>query len=137
MASSAGRHCLRSASAAEHRQAVGFLVARGSAVVGDIGRGRGAIEQQRLFAVVARADLQHRARQTQPICRVGRRHGDKLAKHRHAAAEIVSLEGGIGLAPQGGGRLGDRAGIAFDLRFELDRRVVEIAAPEGLVGRQC
>ena len=46
------------------------------------------------------------------------------------------LEGGVGVVPQGGGRLGHRAGVALDLRLELDRRVVEIAALEGLVGGQ-
>ena len=44
------------------------------------------------------------------------------------------LEGGVGVAPQRRRRLGHRAGVALDLRFELDRRFVEIAALEGLVG---
>ncbi len=123
--------------AAEHRQTVGFEIAVAGALIGDIGRGRGAIEQQRAFVVVARADLQHGARQPQPARCVGRRHGNELAEHRHAGAEIVLLEGGVGVAPQRRGRLGHRPGVALDLRFELDRRLVEIAALERFVGGQC
>jgi hypothetical protein len=61
------------------------------------------------------------------------RPGDKLSEHQHAGAEIVLLEGGIGIAPQRRGRFADIAGIALDLRFELDRRLVEPALPEGFV----
>ncbi len=46
---------------AEQRQAVGFKVAVGRALVGDIGRGGGAIEQQGALAIVAREDLQYGA----------------------------------------------------------------------------
>ena len=129
------RHCLRSASVwpSTARLSASRLRSVG-ALVGDIGGGRGAIEQQRALAVVARADLQHGARQPQPVRRVVRRHGDELAEHHHAGAEIAFLEGGVGVVPQGRGRLGHRAGVALDLRLELDRRVVEIAALEGLVG---
>ena len=138
MASSAGRHILRSAKVwPSSARLSASLVAVARALIGDVGGGRGAIEQQRALAVVARPDLQHGAREAQPVRGVVRRHGDELAEHRHAGAEIVLLEGGIGVAPQGGGRLGHRAGVALDLRFELDRRVVEIAALERLVGGRC
>ncbi len=121
---------------AEQRQAVGFQVAVAGALVGDIGGGRRTIEQQCAFAVVARENLQHGARQAQPVRRVGRRHGDELAEHGHAGAKVFLLKGQVGIMPQSGGRFGHRAGIAFDLSLELDRRVVEIAAFENLVGGQ-
>ena len=54
----------------------------------------------------------------------------------HAGAEVVLLEGGVGVAAQRRRRLGHRPGVALDLRLELDRRLVEIAALEGLVGGQ-
>ena len=89
----------------EQRQAVGFGVAPVRALIGDVGGGRAAIEQQRALAIVARPDLQHGAREAQPVRGIGGRHGDELAEHGHAGAEIVLLEGGIGVAPQGGGHL--------------------------------
>ena len=45
----------------------------------------------------------------------------------HAVADVVLLEGGVGLAPQLRQRLGDRAGVVLDLGFELDRGFVELA----------
>ena len=84
---------------AEQRQAVGFKVAVGRALVGDIGRGGGAIEQQRALAIVAREDLQHGARQAQPVRRVGGRYGDNLTEHRHAGTEISFLKGHVGIMP--------------------------------------
>ena len=71
---------------------------------------------------------------SQPVgCVVGRDHHD-LAENLQGGAEVVALEGGVGLAPQHGGGLGDRSGFGFDLGFELDRRVGEIVALEGFVG---
>ena len=57
-----------------------------------------------------------------------------MPKHGHAGAKIVFLEGGVGIPSQHRRWLRHRPGIALDLGFELDRRVVEIFALEGLVG---
>ena len=62
-----------------------------------------------------------------------RRHHHDLAEKLQAGAEIVALEGGVGVAPQRRGRAGDRAGLGLDLGFELDRRVGEIVALERLL----
>ena len=51
-------------------------------------------------------------------------------------AEVVLLEGGVGVPAQRGGGLGDGAGIAFDLRLELDRGLIERALLERLFGRE-
>ena len=111
MASSAGAPLLAVGERlAEHRQAVGFEIAvRWRALIGDIGRGRGAIEQQRFFAVVARADLQHGARQAQPVRCIGGCDGDELAEHvmpvrksffwKAASASRRSVAAGLVTAP--------------------------------------
>ena len=51
-----------------------------------------------------------------------------------SAADVVALEGGIGLAPQHGGRLGHLAGFGPDLGFEPGGRGGEIVVLERLVG---
>ncbi len=86
------------------------------------------------LAVVARPDLQHGLGEAQPVGAVVGRDRHDLPEDLHAAAEIVALEGGVGLAPQRGGGLGHLAGFGLDLGFELDRRIGEIVALEGLVG---
>ena len=120
--------------AAHDQEAFGFLARIARALIGDVGGGGGALEQQSALAVVARTDLQHRLGQPQPVRAVvgGDRHD--LSEDLHAAAEIVALEGGVRLAPQRRGGLRHRARFGLDLRFELDRRVGEIVALEGLVG---
>ena len=59
---------------------------------------------------------------------------DDLAEQHHAAAEVVFLEGGVGLAAQLRERLGGLAGVGLDLGFELDRGVGELGSLEGFVG---
>ena len=120
--------------ARDHHEALGLLGRVAGALIGDIGRGRGALEQQRALAVVARTDLQHGLGETQPVGAVVGRHRHDLPEDLHAAAEIVALEGGIGLAPQRGGGLGHLPGFGLDLGFELDRRIGEIIALERFVG---
>jgi hypothetical protein len=51
----------------------------------------------------------------------------------HAAAKVVALERGVGLAPQRGGGLRHLAGLGL-IWAQLDRRVGEIVALERLVG---
>ena len=120
--------------AREHHQALGLLGGSSGALIGDIGGGRRALEQQAFLAIVARPDLQHRPGQTQPVRAVIGRDRHDLPEDLHAAAEVVALEGGVGLAPQRGGRLARLAGVGLDLGFELDRRIGEVIALEGLVG---
>ncbi len=121
--------------ARNHHQAVGFLARiAGAALIGDVGGRRRALEQQGALAIVARTDLQHGFRQSQPVrAVVGRDHHD-LPEQLQAAAEVVALEGRVRFPPQRRGGLGDLAGLGLDLRFELDRRVGQIVALEGLVG---
>ncbi len=64
--------------AARHDQQGGRLLCRRlGALVGDVGGGRGAFEQRRPLADIARPDLQHGLRDAQPVGAVlGRDHGD-------------------------------------------------------------
>ncbi len=121
--------------ARDHHQAVRLLGGvAGAALVGDVSGGSGALQELRLLAIVARPHLHFRLGEPQPVgAVVGRDHGE-LPEDLHAAAEIVALERGVGLAPQGLRRLGDLAGLALDLGFELDGRVDEVVALERLVG---
>ena len=63
------------------------------------------------LAVVGRADLQDGAGEPQPVGAVVGRHRDDLPEQHHAAAKVVALERGVGLAAQLRQRLGDLAGV--------------------------
>ena len=118
---------------AEKREAVRLFVAVGGALIGDVGRGRGALEQRRAFLVVDRADLHDGARHAQPGGRVVGLRGDDLAEQRHAGAEIVLGKGGVGVFADLRHRLGGGACVRLDLAFELNRAVGEIAVLKWLV----
>ncbi len=120
--------------APDQQQALGLLAGIAGALVGDIGGGRGALEQERALAVIAGADLQHGLGETKPVRAVVGRDRHDLSEDLHAAAEVVALEGGVGIAPQRGGRLRHLAGLGLDLRFQLERGVGEIATFERFVG---
>ena len=119
---------------AEKRKAVRLFGAARGALIGDIGRRGGALEQELLLVVVGRADLHDGARQAEPRGAVVRRRRDDLSKQRHAAAEVVLRESGVGIAPDLRQRFGRRAGIRLDLRFERDRGIGEVTVLEGLFG---
>jgi len=74
------------------------------------------------------------AREPQPRGAVVRRRRYDLPEKRHAVAEIVAREGGVGVAADLRERLRRRARIRLDLRFQRDRAVGEIAILERLVG---
>ena len=118
---------------AEEREAVGLLVADRGPLVGDIGRGRGALEQELAFVVVGRANLHHRAREAEPRRGVVRRRGDNLAEQSHAGAEIVAGERAVRVAPDLRHRLRGRARVGLDLRLERNRAVREVLVLERLV----
>jgi hypothetical protein len=120
--------------ARDHDQALGLFGGIPGPLIGDIGGGRRALEQQAALAVVARPDLQHGLGKTQPVRAVVGRDRHDLPEDLHAAAEIVALECGVGLAPQRRGGLRHLACLGLDLSFQLDRRVGEIIAFERLVG---
>ena len=120
--------------ARDHHQALGFFAGIGRALIGDIGGGRRALEQERTLAVIAGAQLQDGLGQPQPIGAVVGRHHDDLPEDLHAGAEVVALEGGIRLAAQHRGRFRDLPGIGLDLRLQLDGGIGEIVAVKLLVG---
>ena len=120
---------------AEHGQRIGLLAGIAGALIGDVGRGRGALQQEGLFAGGGRADLENGAGQPQPVAAVLRRGGGDLPEDLQAGAEIAALEGGVGVGSQRRRRFGDRPGLALDLGFQLDRRIRQIVAFEGLVRR--
>ena len=61
------------------------------------------------------------------------RGGGDLPEDLQAGAEIGALEGGVGVGPQRRGGFGDRPRLALDLGLQLDGRIGEIVALEGLV----
>ena len=97
--------------AAEHRQRFGLLAAVAGALIGDVGGGRGALEQEGLLAVVGRADLEDRPGQAQPVAAVGRGDGGDLTYQLQPGPEVVAPEGGI------------------DVRLELLRGLADRARP--------
>ncbi|MBA7478483.1 hypothetical protein ES707_13906 [subsurface metagenome] len=118
---------------AEHGQCVRFLARIAGALIGDIGRGRGALKQEGLFGRIHRADLEDGTGEPQPVTAVlGRRHGD-LAEEVEAGAEIVALEGSVGVGLQRCRGLGDRPRFLLDLGLQLDGGISEVIALEGLV----
>jgi hypothetical protein len=118
---------------AEKAETVGLFIAVGGALIGDVGRGRGALEQGRALLVVDRADLHDGAGKPQPGGGVVGLRRDDLAEQRHAGAEIVLGKGCIGVFADLRHRLGGGAGVRLDLTFELNRAVGEIAVDERLV----
>ncbi len=121
-------------SLAQNGQALGLGVGAAGALVGDVGGGVRTLEQEIALARIARLDLQDGARKPQPVGAVIGRNGDQLAEHHHAGAVVVFAEGDVGFLAQGRCCLVHLTGVALDLRFQLDRRIVEVAAMEGLVG---
>jgi hypothetical protein len=119
---------------AEERETVGLLVAVGGALIGNVGGGRGALEQGRALLVVDRADLHDGARHAQPGGGVIGLRGDDLAEQGHAGAEIVLGKGGVGIFTDLRHRLGSGSGVRLDLALELNRAVGEIAVDKRLVG---
>ena len=120
--------------AAEHGQGFRLLAGIAGALIGDIGRGRGALQQEGRFGRGRRADLEDRLGQPQPVGAVFRRSCHDLAERGQSGAGIVAPERGVGIAAQCRRRLRDRPGLALDLRFQLDGGIVEVIAPECLVG---
>ncbi|MEI9805126.1 MAG: hypothetical protein WDN48_12545 [Pseudolabrys sp.] len=119
---------------ADHRQTVGFEGAITGALIGDIGGGGGAVEQQRAFLRVARLDLQHgvaRAAASSPASAgsTATTWPSTVMPVRKSffwnAASASRRQRRRGLA--------GRTGIALDLGFELDRRVVNVPC----AGRAC
>ena len=119
---------------AEKRQAVGLFGAARGPLVGEVGGGRGALEQELALVVVGGTDLHDRARQAQPRGAVGRRRGNDLAQERHAGAEIVFGKGRVRIAADLRHRFGRSARVRLDLGLELNRAVRKIGVVERLVG---
>jgi hypothetical protein len=120
---------------AKDRQTIGFQIAVASALVSDISGRRGAIEQQRFLAIIARLDLQDSTAEPQPACGIVGSNSDELTKDQHACTQVILLERGVGIAMQRCCGLGHRASITFYLRLKLDRRLIERALLESLLGR--
>ncbi len=72
--------------------------------------------------------------QPQPVAAVIGRGGGDLSEDLQAGAEIVALEGGVGVRFQRRAGFAYDARLALDLRLKLDRRIGEIIALERLVG---
>ena len=119
---------------AEHGERVGLLARISGTLVGDVGRGRSALEQEGLLARALRRNLEDDPGEPQPVAGIlGRGRGD-LAEHREAGAVIIAPEGGVGVRLQRRIGLGDRPRLALDLSLQLDRGIGEIVALEGFVG---
>ena len=125
-------HC-----AAEHGKRVGLLAGVAGALIGDVGGRRGALEQKGLLAAVGGPNLENGAGQPQPVGAVVGCRGGDLPQDLQAVAEIAAFEGCIGVGSQASPRPGDRSGFTLDLGFQLDRRIGQIVALEGLIRRLC
>ncbi len=123
--------------AAEHRQRFRLLAAVAGALVGDVGGGRSALEQEGLLAVVGGADLEDRPGQAQPVAAVARCDGRDLTYQLQSGSEVIAPESGIDVGPELLGGLCDRPGFGLDLGLQADCGVRQIVAFEGLVGRLC
>ncbi len=119
---------------AEHGEAVGLLVAAAGALVGDVGGGRGALHQLAALALVRRPQQHGGAGEAKPACAFVRGGGDDLAEQHHAVADVVSLEGRVGVAAKLRQRLCGGARVGLDLGFEIDRGGVEVGPLERLAG---
>ena len=118
---------------AEHGERIGFVLRVAGALIGDIGRRRGALPEEGLFARGLRPDLEDGAGEPQPVAAVFGGGGGDLAQDLKTRAEVVAPEGGIGIAAQGGRRFGNRPRLALDLGLQLDRGISEVVALEGLI----
>ena len=121
---------------AKHSERIRFLTGIAGALISDVGRRRGALEQESLFGRGDGADLEDGAGESQPVAAIVRRGGRDLAKQVEAGAEIIALEGSIRVGLQGRGGLGDGPRLLLDLGLQLDRGIGEVVAFEGLVSGQ-
>src|SRR5262249_33294879 len=121
-------------SARDHDQTLGLFGGVAGALVGDVGGGGGALEQQGLLAVIARAQLPQVSGEPQPGYATVGCDRDDLPEDPHAAAVVAALEGGGALATQRGNGFRPPPRFGLDLRFQFDRRVGEIGTFERLVG---
>ena len=132
--SSAGRHSLRSDIARPSTASASASSACvAGALIGDVGRGRGALEQEGLFAGTGGADLEDGFGEPQPVGAVFGRGGGDLPEDLQADAEVGAPESGVGVGAQRRGGFGDRPRLALDLGLQLDGRIGQIVALEGLV----
>ena len=120
--------------APKHGQRIGLLGLVAGALIGDVGRGRGALIQEGLLARTAGADLEDGLGELQPVRAVLGRGGSDLAEDLQADAEIGPAERGVGVAAQCRGGFGDRPGLTLDLGLQLHRRIGQLIALERLVG---
>ena len=74
------------------------------------------------ISIVAGAELEHRLGETQPIGAVFGRDRHDLAENLQAAADIVALEGGVGLAAKRGSGFAHRPCVGLLARVGLDSR---------------
>jgi hypothetical protein len=119
---------------ADHGERIGLVLRVGRALIGDIGRGRGALHEEGLFARGRRSDLEDGAGKAEPIAAVFRRGRGDLTQDLQARAEIVALEGGICIRTQRRRRFRHRPRLALDLGLQLDCGIGEVVPLEGLVG---
>ena len=122
---------------AQHGQRIGLLACVAGALIGDVGRGRGALVQESLFAGTGGADLEDGFGESQPVGAVLGRGGGDLAEDLQADAEVGAPEGGVGVVAQRRGGFGDRPRLALDLGLQLDGRIGQIVALERLVRGAC
>ncbi len=120
---------------AKHGERIGLLARIAGALIRDVGRGRGPLQQESPLAGIGGLDLENGAGESQPIGAVVRRGGGDLPEDLQAGPEIGASEGHIGVGSQARARLGNRSGFALDLSFELDRGIREVVAFEDLVRR--
>ena len=109
--------------AAEELECIGFLARISGALIRDVGRGRGALEEIDALAVVVRTDLQDRAGKPQPVAGLARRDRHDLRQGLHPGAEVALRKRRFRLGAQRRNRLCDLTGFGLDLGFQPDGAV--------------
>ncbi len=86
---------------AENGERIGLILLVAGALIGDVGRRRGTLQEEGLLARCLRPDLEDGAGESQPVAAVFRCGGGDLAKDLKTRAEVIAPEGGIRIAAQG------------------------------------
>ncbi len=105
---------------AEHGERICLFAGVAGALIGDVGRGRGPLQEEDLLAGVLRRNLEDDAGQPEPVAAIFRRGGGDLPEDLQAGPEVAAPEGRVGVDFQCRIGFGYRSGFALDPGFQLD-----------------
>jgi len=108
---------------AEQRERICLFAGISGALISDVGRGRGALEEVDALAFIVRADLQDRAGKPQPVAGLARRDRHDLRQGLHPGAEVALGKRCFRFGAQSPRGLCDLTGFGLDLGFQPDGAV--------------